>query len=153
MNGSFQIEIVTPGRIALARGDIIAVRARDASGSFGIRPGHADLMTVLPASVVSWRAVDGETGFCAVRGGVLTMSGGKRLAIACREALPGQRIEDLESEIVAHQAGAEDSDRAARTAQMRLHAQAVRQIVHFLSPARGPGGHGLSDFFAAEDAS
>ena len=40
-------------RVTLVRADgVTAVRAEDESGAFGVLPGHADLMTVLPPSVV-----------------------------------------------------------------------------------------------------
>ena len=58
--------------------DVVSVRAEDASGSFGILPGHADLLTVLTPSVVAWRHADGRPGWCAVRRGVLTVRGGQR---------------------------------------------------------------------------
>jgi F-type H+-transporting ATPase subunit epsilon len=35
--------------------DVVAVRAEDESGSFGILSGHADFLTALTVSVVAWR--------------------------------------------------------------------------------------------------
>ena len=44
---------------------VVGLRAEDDSGSFGILAGHADLITVLTMSVVSWRQEDGGQGWWA----------------------------------------------------------------------------------------
>ena len=48
-----------------------STRAEDRSGAFGIAPGHANFITLLPVSVVTWREANGKEGFVLVRGGVL----------------------------------------------------------------------------------
>ncbi|PEQ11597.1 F0F1 ATP synthase subunit epsilon [Novosphingobium sp. PC22D] len=138
MSGSLHLTIATPGTAVVDSDDVRAVRASDESGSFGILPGHADLLTVLPASIVRWRDADGETHYCAVRGGVLSLTGGHRLAIACRRAMLGNRLEELEDRIVSAGAAEEDEDRKARTAQAQLHARAIRQLMHYLLPGGEP---------------
>lgn len=50
----FHLLIATPQRILVNRDDIVALRAEDASGSFGLLPGHVDFLTVLSPSVVRW---------------------------------------------------------------------------------------------------
>ena len=69
--------ITDPTAIIADHADVASVRAEDESGSFGILTGHADLLTVLTVSVVSWRHTDGKAGYCAVRRGVLSVQGGK----------------------------------------------------------------------------
>ena len=44
--------ITDPVSIVADHADIVAVRAEDDSGSFGILPGHTDLLTVLVPSVL-----------------------------------------------------------------------------------------------------
>lgn len=136
MSGRLHLRIVTPDAIVVDAADVVALRARDESGSFGILPGHTDLLTVVPASVLSWRDEHGKGSFCAVRSGVLSVSGGREMAVACREALPGGKLESLEGEILTVQAGAEEAGRITRVGQMRLHAQAVRLLMHYLAPRR-----------------
>ena len=41
--------ITEPARVIADHDDVVSVRAEDASGSFGILPGHADLITVMTA--------------------------------------------------------------------------------------------------------
>ena len=61
MTDALHLTITTPATVLVDRDDVARVRAEDESGGFGILPGHADLLTVLPASVVRWRSGDGAT--------------------------------------------------------------------------------------------
>ena len=70
-----KLRITDPTAI-LVDTDVRSVRAEDASGSFGILSGHADFLTALGVSIVSWRGLDGAPGYCAVRNGILTVSHG-----------------------------------------------------------------------------
>jgi F-type H+-transporting ATPase subunit epsilon len=49
-----KLRITDPTAI-LVDTDVRSVRAEDASGSFGILSGHADFLTALGVSIVSWR--------------------------------------------------------------------------------------------------
>jgi F-type H+-transporting ATPase subunit epsilon len=91
-----KLEVSTPTAIAVREEDLRSVRADDASGSFGIWRGHANLITVLSVSVLSWCRADGTQSYCAVRGGVLTVLGGDRVAVATEEAVPGDDLARLE---------------------------------------------------------
>jgi F-type H+-transporting ATPase subunit epsilon len=134
------LSIATPSKLLIESDDVRSLRAADASGSFGILPGHTDLLTVLPASVVEWREGDGEWRYCAVRSGVFSVSGGNRIAIACRQAVPGRALEELEAEVRQASAAETEADRRARVEQTRLHARAVRQLLEYLLPHRTHGG-------------
>jgi F-type H+-transporting ATPase subunit epsilon len=134
MSGSLHLIVTTPGQILVDSGDVAAVRAEDESGSFGILPGHADLLTTLIPSVVRWRTSDGGAHFCAVHGGVFTVSEGRNVSVACREGVLGTSLEDLEAKVRAVRAQQIEADRKARVEQVRLHALAVRQLLRYLRP-------------------
>ncbi len=136
------LTIATPAGVLVDRLGIVSLRAEDGSGSFGIRVGHADFVTLLRASVVRWRTADDVQHFCAVDGGVLIVSdNGSRIQIACREAIPGESLERLEADVQATRAAQLEARRRARVDELRLHARAVRQMVRFLRPgASGEGG-------------
>jgi F-type H+-transporting ATPase subunit epsilon len=135
MSGALHLTVTTPGQILVDSGDVAAVRAEDESGSFGILPGHADLLTALVPSVVRWRTANGSTHFCAVRGGVFTVSAGHNVAVACREGVLGDSLEELEAKVRAVRAQQTEADRKARVEQVRMHALAVRQLLRYLRPS------------------
>ncbi|MDQ0505720.1 F0F1 ATP synthase subunit epsilon [Xanthobacter agilis] len=141
MSRALTLTITTPTRVLVAGLEVRAVRAEDESGSFGLLPGHTDFLTVLPASVLRWRTADDVTHYCAQGGGLLTVEGGTRVAVACRQGTLGDDLARLEEEVERLRAAETDIARKARVEQMRLHANAVRQLMRFLRPAR-PGTFG-----------
>ena len=148
MNSTLHLTVTTQADILVDSGDVVAVRAEDQSGSFGIWPGHADLLTVLVPSVVRWRTTDGTARFCAVRGGVFTVSAGRSVAVACREGVVSDSLEDIQAKVRAVRAQQLESDRKARAGRVRVHAYAVRQLVRYLRP-----GPNVAARLQGEDAS
>jgi F-type H+-transporting ATPase subunit epsilon len=138
MSAVLHLTITTPAVVLVDSGDVTSVRAEDASGSFGILPSHTDLLTMLTPSVVCWRTAAGHTGFCAVKGGVLTVSQGSRVAIACREGIVNGSLQTLEEKVRVVRAQQVEADRRTRVAQAELHTRAVRQLVRYLRPGQ-PG--------------
>ncbi len=71
----------------------------------------------------------------------MTVTGGREVAIACRQGALGSDLAGLETEVQALRAADTDADRRARVEHMRLHAHAVRQLMRYLRPDR-PAGDG-----------
>ncbi|MBV8187114.1 MAG: F0F1 ATP synthase subunit epsilon [Alphaproteobacteria bacterium] len=128
--------ITTPTTIVVDEAEVSAVRAEDESGSFGILEGHDGLLTVLTVSVVSWHRADAPRQYCAVRRGILSISGGREVAIATREAIVGDDLDRLEQVVLAEFRHKTDNERAARAAGLQLQMKAIRQIVRYLRPER-----------------
>ena len=74
--------IATPMAVVVDTPDVAHVRAEDDTGAFGILEHHADFLTVLALSVVSWRNHAGREHYAAVRGGVLSVAGGRQISVA-----------------------------------------------------------------------
>jgi F-type H+-transporting ATPase subunit epsilon len=129
--------ITSLGTIAVDDGEVVSVRAEDASGGFGVLPGHADLLTALDASVISWRRADGREGHCAVRRGVLTVHGGREVAVATREAVVDDDLDRLERSVLQRFREQESAEQTARVETARMELRAVREILRYLRPARG----------------
>ena len=129
-----RLVITEPTRVAVDEADVASVRAEDASGSFGILPGHADLVTALTPSVVTWRQADGTQRWCAVRRGVLSVSQGRTVAIATRQAQCGDDLAALEQTVLTRLGAEQDAERRARVAATMLHTAAIREIVRMLRP-------------------
>ncbi len=131
--------ITTPTAVIADDPNVVAVRAADESGSFGILQGHADFLTALSVSVVGWRLANDRQRFCAVRHGVLTVRGGTEVAVATRQAILGDDLDHLEEVVIADINQAVDADHASRTQSLQLQMKAIRQIVKLLHPARAAG--------------
>ena len=146
MDPILHLTIATPATILVDALRVTALRAEDASGCFGILPGHADFLTVLVPTVIRWRE-RAETGkvpsehFCAVKGGVLRVSDGERVQIACREGITGDCLPALESRVHAAREQALDTARRARVEDVRLQAQALRRLLRYLRPQTIPPGN------------
>lgn len=131
MNPSLRLLLTTPQRVLVDCVEVVALRGEDASGSFGLRPGHIDYLTALVPTVLRWRLADGTTRFCAVGGGVLSLTDGL-VRVACREAVAGEHLADLEARVRQMRENQEARARQTRIEHLRLHTRAVRQLVRYL---------------------
>ncbi len=138
-----RLRIVTPLSVVVDDDGVTALQAEDASGSFGILPHHADFLTSLSISVVSWRRGDASARFCAVRHGVLTVTGGHDVAIATREAVAADDLGTLDQSVLERFRAELDTQRTEHVESTRLQLQAIRQIMRHLRPG-GPGTPGAA---------
>ncbi len=120
------LRIVTPLSVVVDA-QIDALRAEDASGSFGILSGHAPFLTALTICIVSWKK-DATERFCAVRGGMLTVIG-DTVSIATREAVAGDDLATLDSEVLERFQQDTDAEKVDRNETVQLQLNAIRQMV------------------------
>ena len=123
-----KLRIVTPLAVIIDE-DALAVRAEDASGSFGVLPGHADFLTSLAISVIDWKRQDGTRHYCAVRRGMLSVSGGKEVAVATREAIAGDDLATLDTTVLDRFRADTEQERGERFKAIQLQLTAIRRIV------------------------
>lgn len=138
------LHISSLGQVLVEEAQVQAIRAEDASGHFGLRPGHADFLTVLPVSVLSWRsaaAAPDDWRHCALRGGVLTVQAGQ-VRVATREAILGQSLAQLEAQVLAELRHHHQRDEAARRDARALEARTLTELLRYLRPLRGGGATG-----------
>jgi F-type H+-transporting ATPase subunit epsilon len=136
--------ITTPTAIVVDESDASSVRAEDDSGSFGILGGHADLLTALNISIVSWHVANKRVRYCAVRRGVLSVTGGAEIAIATREAIAGDDLDRLEEIVLDEFRERSETERASRTESLQLRMKAIRRIVQYLRPEKRSVMEGVS---------
>ena len=135
---SMRLIVTTPTAIALDESSVRHVRAEDATGGFGIEPGHADFLTTLSICVVRWRNGGGVEHYLAVRGGVLRVREGKLVEIATREAVVDDDLGHLRGEVLATMTQGIEDDRSARSGVLSLEQAAIRQIYRYLRPTDQP---------------
>lgn len=130
-----RLVVTTPTAVVVDDDGVTDVRAEDETGAFGIRPGHADFLTVLAVSVISWQC-DGESRHVAVRGGVLTVSDGHEIAVASREAIGGETLERLGDAVLERFRAEAQAESESRISTTRLHVATMRQLSRYLASDR-----------------
>lgn len=129
-----RLDITTPFATVLHTDEAVHVRAEDASGAFGILRGHADFLTVLGVSVLTWRDGHASEHYVALRGGVLSVRDGDSVTVTTAEAVAGDDLHSLEVDVLTRFQRHADEERAARTEAQQLHLAAIRQIMRLLRP-------------------
>jgi F-type H+-transporting ATPase subunit epsilon len=132
-----RLEVTTPFATVLRTEEAVQVRAEDSSGAFGILSSHADFLTALTVSVLTWRDGAGGEHYIAVRGGMLSVRDGLSVTVATPEAVTGDDLQGLEADVLTGFRRHLDEERAARTEAERLHLAAIRQIMRLLRPEPG----------------
>jgi F-type H+-transporting ATPase subunit epsilon len=127
-----RLSVTTPLAIVVDVEDVAHVRAEDETGAFGILPGHADFLTALLPSVVTWRDRANREHHIAVREGMLEVSAGRSVSIATREAIASDDLHHLETEVVASFRRRREEELTARADAQRLYLAAIRQIYRFI---------------------
>lgn len=135
-----RLRITTPLSIVIDEDAVEIVSAEDASGGFGIQPHHADFLTTLSVGVVSWKSASGARHSCAVHGGVLTVTGGKDVAVTTREAIPGDDLAILDRAILDRFGADAEAERSDRMDSTKLQLRAIREMVRHLRPGAGVSG-------------
>ena len=130
-----QLRITTPTRLLVDRA-VTAVEAEDASGRFGIRPGHEPLLTALIPSILVFRESEvKDERYVAVRGGVLRVTQ-EGVQVATRDAYLSEDLTRIKEEVrEARQRRMRGSHRAVRSFyQMQL--SAWRRLVEYQDERR-----------------
>ncbi len=133
-----RLVIATPTDVIVDAEEVREVRAEDPTGGFGIRPGHADFVTVLTVSVVTWIDPGGAEHFVAVRNGVLSVKQGRLVNIATKDARAGTSLSELRADILQHFRDIDMKEDEMRRKSNRLHAATIRQLQRVLDSSQRP---------------
>ncbi|MEZ5931061.1 MAG: F0F1 ATP synthase subunit epsilon [Alphaproteobacteria bacterium] len=128
--------MTTPISVIIDAEDISYIRAEDETGAFGILPGHADFLTVLPISVLTWRNGKGDEHHVALRGGVLTVKDGDLVEIATRDAVGEDTLHQLGVAALERFREETEAEEEARVSATRLHLATIRQLERYLESGR-----------------
>ena len=147
---TMRLLITTPAEGVIDQADVVSVKGDDFSGSFGVLPEHCEFMTALTVSVLSFTTKDGTTRYVAVRGGILNMRDGTSCEIATREAVVGDDLATLRTQVLRQMVEHADREAEARTQTMKLQLSVMRQLNAYLRGERPGilpfgqtgGGHG-----------
>ncbi len=123
---SLELEILAPERVIL-RTRVAAIQAADATGQFGVRSGHEDMLTILVPCVFQMRMEDGRGAYAAVDGGVFLLESG-RISVATRDAVVADRLEDVADRAAAMLRVRAETEQAARAGFAELEVSLLREL-------------------------
>jgi F-type H+-transporting ATPase subunit epsilon len=139
-SGGMRLRLSSLGAVVVDVTGVRSIRAEDSTGGFGLWPRHEDFLTVLSLGVLSWRAGDpdgaggGPWRHAALRGGVLSMRGGRDVDIASREVVIGDDLERLAHDVLRQMAARQQAEDSARRQARELEVRALRELVRQLRP-------------------
>jgi F-type H+-transporting ATPase subunit epsilon len=122
------LEIVVPDAVVLDV-RVTGVQAADASGRFGLRPGHEQFVTVLAPSLLTYTDEAGNERYAAVDGGVLLLER-DRVSVVTREAVLADRLEEVAEKAAGILDARRRQERRAQAEFDELQTALVKQLAH-----------------------
>jgi len=110
--------------------EAVHVTAEDPTGSLGIRPGHAPLVTPLVQSIVAVRDAQGNVTYAAVNGGVLVVTG-EDVRVASRQAVVGNDMAHLENTVLRRFEEETEASKISHTTFEKLRLDFMRRVLEF----------------------
>lgn len=107
--------------------DVTSFVGEDASGSFGILPGHARMMTALGVGLARFRVGDGEWHYLALPGGIIE-GGGGRLTLCTRRCLHDTDLRRMGTLLAELQQAEEETLGGIRESLQRLEEEMLRRL-------------------------
>jgi len=127
-----KLTILTPTAVVRDVESVERIRATDATGDFGVHPGHVDLVTILEPSVLDY-TTGGATTYVAVSGGVLTVED-ERVTVLSEDAVAGDDLAALRTTAIESFRERAHVEEAATTGFTRFHVTLVRELGNLLWP-------------------
>jgi F-type H+-transporting ATPase subunit epsilon len=124
-----RLRVAVPSRMVVDE-DVRAIRARDATGEFGVRPGHEPFHACLAVGILSYRPAAGGEKFVAVRRGVLRVRD-DRVDVATRDAVLSNRLETLEQQVIEDFVRRDAAEYGSDKALRKMHLAALRQLMGY----------------------
>ncbi len=124
-----QLIVTTPTRV-LVDEPVRSVQAEDASGRFGIEPGHEHFLTTTVPSIVLYRPVVGGETCIAVDHGTLRVTP-QRVQIATRQAVASDDLDELERIVEEEFEKQRETDRRAGKSFAEIELGAWRKMMEY----------------------
>jgi F-type H+-transporting ATPase subunit epsilon len=123
---SLELEILVPDG-AVVRQPVRSVQAGDASGRFGLLPGHEAFLTLLAPCVLCYRDEVGQEHYAAADGGVLLLKD-NHIAVVTREAVTADQLDKVADAVSAMLEARRQQEHTARTEFAQLQTSLLREL-------------------------
>ena len=122
-----RLRVLTPTHVVLEQ-DVVHVTVEDPTGSLGIRPGHAPLVTPLVQGILLARDTEGKERYLALDGGVALVNR-DRVDVVSRRAVESDDLEHLELNVLVEFAREAKEDRSNFVAFERMRLSFMRRLL------------------------
>jgi len=107
--------------------DVVSFVGEDASGSFGILPGHARMSTVLEIGLARFRVANGDWQFVAAPGAVVRFVAGE-LHFSARRYLLDTDLERVRTALQQELIAEEDALQSVKQSLRRLEEEMLKRL-------------------------
>ncbi len=119
-----------PEMVLLDVDGITQVVAETLSGSMGILPRRLDCVAALVPGILMYDTAHEKRHYVAVDEGILVKAD-EQVQISVRNAVKGDNLQQLQTELVAMQSRRDADDREARVALARMESAFIRRLMGF----------------------
>jgi len=130
-----RLKLLLPAEVLL-EAEVVKVIAEAANGQFCLLPRHVDFVAALVPGILYYTAKEGTEHFVAVDEGVLVKCADEVL-VSTLNAIPGTRLEQLQSAVAETFHVLDDEERRARTTLARLEAGTLKRFLELERQIRG----------------
>lgn len=123
---NLDLEILVPDGVVIRTG-IRRLQAADASGRFGIWPGHEAFLTLLVPCVLFFTEESGRERYAAADGGVCLVEK-NQVSIVTREAVLADRLEDVADAAAAMLEARRRLEKTAKTEFAQLQISLLTEL-------------------------
>jgi len=123
---TLSLEILKPDG-PVVQADALAVRAVDATGSFGLLPNHEDFCSALVPSILVYREVGGAERYVAIDGGVLVLEDGQA-SVVTRDAVLSDDIDRVSEAVESMLRIRSEQEQEASKTFSKLVAELLEQL-------------------------
>ncbi|NLW49882.1 MAG: hypothetical protein GXY85_03440 [Candidatus Brocadiaceae bacterium] len=122
-----KLRVFTPTEIVLEE-DVVHVTVEDPTGSIGIRPGHAPLVTPLVQSILVARPAEGRQRYLALDGGVAIVNRDV-VEIVSRQAVESDDPAHLEDSVLAEFERRTEEEKSSFVAFEKMRLSFMRRLL------------------------
>lgn len=122
-----KLRVFTPTEVVL-EDEVAHVTVEDPTGSLGIRPGHAPLVTPLVQGVLVARAADGRERYLALDGGVALVNR-DTVEVVSRQAVESDDLTHLEGTVLAEFEKHADEEKSSFVAFEKMRLSFMRRLL------------------------
>ncbi len=121
-----RLKILLPYQVFAEAAGVRRIVAETTEGSMGLLPHRLDCVVILVPGILTYQG-DGDAVYVAVDAGVLVKTGFE-VSISVRNAVAGDRLSDLRTQVADHFLQLDEAERQTRSALAKIESGFIRRL-------------------------